>query len=462
MKIKEIYLLLVFCMVAATNAEAQDQAPPKGGEPKDFELPEKNTLTLENGLQGTLVPFGSLPKVTVAIVVQTGNVHEKPDEIWLADLTGDLMKEGTQHLNAFDISKKIAGMGGELSIQVTPNTTRISGSVLSEFGPGLVALLADILKNPAFPASEIERLKTDLKRELNVQLASPQAQAFAKFSSLIYPEHAYGRVFPTEAMIDSYTVEKVRNFYENNFGALRTHVFVAGKFDGQAMEEAIRSSLQELKKGPEATIPVPQASAKSEVVIIDRPEAPQSTIYLGLRAPDPSEPDYLEFVSMNTLLGGSFASRITSNIREDKGYTYSPQSTISERFRTAYWAEIADVTTEFTGASLQEIAKEIEKLKNEPPSATELEGFQNYQAGIFVLQNSSPEGIIGQLAFMELHDLDERYLTERVERIYSVTPETISEMTRKYLDIDKMTLVIVGDKAVINEQIESFRTNSEG
>jgi len=158
----------------------------------------------------------------------------------------------------------------------------------------------------------------------------------------------------------------------------------------------------------------------------------------------------------NALLGGSFASRITSNIREDKGYTYSPYSTVSARYRDAYWAEIAAVTTSVTGPAIQEIFNEIERLRAEPPSPDELEGIQNYLAGTFVLQNSSRSGIIGQLAFLDLHGLDDDYLGTYVQRVYAVTPEEVQRIAQTYLNPEDMVIVIAGDVAQIRDQVDDF------
>ena len=125
--------------------------------------------------------------------------------------------------------------------------------------------------------------------------------------------------------------------------------------------------------------------------------------------------DFVALDVMNSILGGSFGSRITSNIREDKGYTYSPRSTVDSRYKSAIWYEQADVTTEFTGASLQEITKEIERLQNEAPSKEELDGIKNYEAGLFVLLNSTPAGIIGQLVFLDTHELEDDFLINKVQ-----------------------------------------------
>jgi len=170
----------------------------------------------------------------------------------------------------------------------------------------------------------------------------------------------------------------------------------------------------------------------------------------------PKSADFVALQVTNSLLGGSFGSRITSNIREQKGYTYSPFSTIQSRKNTSVWFEQADVTTEHTGASLQEIAREVKRLQNEAPTKEELAGIQNYMAGIFVLQNSSPGGIIGQLNFIDYHELDDSYLTNRVKNIYSITPEKVSQITKDNFKYEDMTVVMVGDKKSLEKQRKQF------
>jgi zinc protease len=184
----------------------------------------------------------------------------------------------------------------------------------------------------------------------------------------------------------------------------------------------------------------------------------QSTVYVGLPVLDPANPDYIPFLVMDTLLGGSFGSRITSNIRENKGYTYSPFSTVSTRYRDAYWVEAADVTTNVTGPSLKEIFLEINRLESEPPTATELKGIQEYMSGIFVLRNSSRQGIINQLNFVALQGLGDEYLQTYVQKVNAVTPEQVSAVAKKYLIPDQMKIVVIGDKEKIAEQVKPYET----
>jgi predicted Zn-dependent peptidase len=222
------------------------------------------------------------------------------------------------------------------------------------------------------------------------------------------------------------------------------------------MKQAITRNFENWMRGADPITNVPKPVSTRSIHLIDRPKAAQSTIYLGLPVVDPSNKDYIALDVTNAILGGSFASRITSNIREQKGYTYSPYSNLSSRYRDAYWAEIADVTTKVTGPSIKEIFYEIDRLRKEPPTAEELQGIKNYLAGIFVLQNSSRSGVINQLAFLDLHGLGDDYLTTYVQKVFAVTPADVQRIAQTYLTPDKMTLVVVGDKSIVAEQLAAF------
>jgi len=452
---------IVFLLAGNLPVSAQKQTPPSGGPPKPFHLPAKETFSLPNGLKVTMVPYGTIPKVTIDVTVRAGNLNETAAEVWIADLTGQLMKEGTGTRSAEQVAQEAASMGGTVDVSVGPDQTEVSGDVLSEFGPKMAALLADVVQHPALPASELPRLKADAVRRLNIQKSQPQPLAREHFLKALYPNHPYGRLFPTESMVSAYTVEEVRKFYQQNFGAGRTHIYVAGKFDAKAVKAAITESFSGWTRGPDPLIDIPKPVTKHEVDLVDRPGAAQSTLFMGMPTIDPSNPDYIPLQVMNALLGGSFGSRITSNIREQKGYTYSPTSLISPRYRDAYWVETADVTTAVTGPSIKEILYEIDRLQKEPPSAAELDGIKNYLAGVFVLRNSNRQGVITQLQFVDLHNLGEQYLDTYVQKVYSVTPAEVQQMTGKYILPGKLTIVVVGDKAKIADQIAPYEKGGE-
>jgi zinc protease len=441
---------------SAQPPSASTEAPPPGGQPANFTLPAAQEFTLANGLQVTMVPYGEMPKAIVALTVTAGNADEAANETWLADLMGRMMDQGTADRSAEELAQDAAAMGGEVSVSVTPNQTIISGDALAEHVPGMVELVADVALNPSFPAGELERLKGDMLREVSIARSQPQSIAFEKFREVMYGQHPYGRIFPSDTLLQSYTLAQVRGFHDESFGAARTHLYVVGRFDAAAVEAAVRSALGEMERGRPADQPVPAPTSRRAVHLIDRPNAPQSTIILGLPVVDPSHPDWIALQVTNSLLGGSFGSRITSNIREDKGYTYSPFSSVSARPSDAYWAQSADVTTNVTGASLREIFYEINRLRDEPPSQEELAGIQNYLTGNFVLANSALGSITNQLAFVDLHGLPDDYLETYVQRVLAVTPADVQRIAREYLDPAQMQIVVVGDEATVQEQVAEF------
>ena len=433
------------------------ETPPPGSTPRDFALPAREDFALPNGLKARLVPYGQVPKTTMMVAVQAGNVHEAASEVNLADLLGSLLKEGTTTLSGAQLAAKVARMGGALDVSVTADQTLISGSCLSEYAPELAALLAEVVQHPSLPAAELPRLKADLKRQMALSRAQPGTQARLKFSQALYGSHPYGRPLPTDAQIDALTIEQVQHFYQTQYGAQRTAVYVAGRFDAPALRQALTMAWQNMPQGPAPLIAVAQPLTKADLLTQDRPSAPQSTLVVGLPVADPTNPDYIRLRVTNSLLGGSFGSRITRNIREDKGYTYSPYSYTETHYHAGAWSQNADVTTADTYNSLHEIMKEIERLQRTPPSAEELQGIQNFESGMFVLRNSNPNGIIGQLNNLDLQGLPETFLTEQVKNINAVTPAQVSATARQYIRPEAMTVVVVGDQKVIAPQLKKFQ-----
>ena len=438
-------------------AFAQKQEPPAGAPPKPFIVPEHETYSLGNGMKVTLVPYGNVPKVTVDLQVRAGSLNEPADMTGLANLMGDLMQQGTTSRNAKQIADDAADMGGSLNVSMGEDESDISSDVLSEFGPGAVALVADVAEHPSFPESELPRLKNDALRGLAVAHTDPQNIAHERFRKILYGDHPYGTVFGTPDTINKITIEAIHFYYERNFGATRAHLYVVGRFDSAQMRKAIAAAFGGWASGPAPVTNVPTVKAEHVLDLTDRPGAAQSTLYIGLPVPNPSSPDYIRMEVMNSLLGGSFASRITSNIREQKGYTYSPFSQISVRFHDAYWAEIAAVTTQFTGPSIKEIFGEIDRLQKEPPSEAELKGIETYMSGLFVIQNSSRGALVSQLSYVDLQGLGDDYLKTYVQNVNAVTPEEVQRMAQEYVKPEEMTIVVVGDKAKISDQLSKFQ-----
>ena len=451
------WLALVAGACGIPRANAQKQAPPEGGPPKAFTVPANETYSLPNGLKVTLVPYGIIPKAQLSVAVDAGGLNEGSNRIGVSDLTAELMKEGTVTLTAEQVAEEAARMGSTLEVSASADQTTLGLDVLQEFAPDAVRLLADVLEHPRLPESELARLKTDMLRQIAVAGARPQTIALMRFRKLLYAGHPYAVVLPSEADVKKLTEQDVKDYFGSNFGALRAHLYVAGKFDKPAVKKAIADSFGSWAKGSPRVEQVPSTKPKRVLDLTDRPGAPQSTLIVGLPVASPVSPDAIPLGVTNALLGGSFNSRITANIREQKGYTYSPRSEISRRYHDAYWAETADVTTLSTGPSLKEIFGEITRLQTEPPGTAELKGIQNYLSGLFVIQNSSRSALIGQLQYVDFQGLGEDYLKTYVAKVNAVTPADVQKMAGQYIKPEEMTVVVVGDKAKIEDQLAPYQ-----
>ena len=455
---KSLWLCLsaVSMLAFASASFGQKEAPPAGGPPKPFVFPKQDTYTLPNGMKVTLVQYGSIPKVAFQAVIYSGTKDDAKGKRGVSEMTGMMLKEGTKTRSAEQLALETANMGGSINVGTGTDSTNISGEVLSEFDVKFLELLADVVLNPNFKQEDLDRLKANKLRSLAVARTQAGNQAWEKFRSIAFAGHPYSQVNPQDDEVKGYTLDDLKGFYANNYGAARTHLYIVGQFDAAALKSAISKAFGGWAKGTVATRNVPTVNAKRSLSVIDRPGSPQSTIYLGMPAVSPSDADFIKFTVMDSLLGSSFGSRITSNIRENKGYTYSPNSFVWSRFKTGYWIENADVTTEATGASIKEILFEIDRLQKEPPTEAEMQGIKNYLVGIYVLQNSSRSGVIGQLESGNYNELSKDHIDTYIQKIAAVTPADVSAMAKKYLTTDKMTIVVVGDRSKIDEQLKVY------
>lgn len=439
--------------IAPANAQ-EKQTPPEGGSPRAFTLPEIETYDFRNGLKVTLVSYGRVPKALVRATVRVGNLNDG-DTPWISDVTADMLGEGANGQSASEMALAAALMGGDLNVGVGLDRTSVSMDVLSERAPDAVAMIADVLQRPTFPDSEFDRIQQNRLRGISIAKTQPGSLAQNAFMQAIYPNHPYSRaVLPDAEAFSSLTLEDAKTFYTENFGAARTHIYVVGNFDRRAVRRAISKNFKKWDQGPAPLELTPAMPDGPSIALVDRPGAVQSTIRLGKRVPAVDQT--LELEGADTILGGYFSSRITRNIREDKGYTYSPNSSISIEKDASYWSQNADITSEATGAALSEIVKEIRGLQDAPPSDDELRGIKNYLNGIYVIQLASRGGVAGRLAFVDLHNLGEAYLENYVSAVEAMTPQSVQAAAATHLAIDEMSLAVVGDLASVRAQLEAL------
>ncbi|HEU0135560.1 MAG TPA: pitrilysin family protein, partial [Allosphingosinicella sp.] len=444
-------------LLAPAAAPAQDfpKTMPAAGTPKPFTVPASETYTLANGMQVTLIPYGQIPKATVSLRVYAGGLNEGDDR-WLSTLAAQMLREGAAGRSGSDIAEAAAGMGGGLGIGAGPHETSLNLSVLSEHADNAVRLIADVARRPDFPESEFGRVRDSLVRNLAVAKSQPQSAADAALAAAYYgPGHPYGSPLPAESKLKGYSLDAVRAFHRENFGARRARLYVAGRFDSATVKEAINAAFGDWTGGPERLRLPPQPRPGPRLILVDRPDAAQSTMRIAFPAPVAGDPSDLRFRVTNALLGGAFNSRITTNIREKRGYTYSPGSGVTWNPGEAMWTFNADVTTAVTGPALQEVIGEIRRLQTEAPTQTEAAGMRTYMAGIFVLQNASPPGLINSIATRDFHGLPANWLESYIPGVLAVDAASMQSIARQTLPLERMTIVVVGDLAKVEPQLKA-------
>src|ERR1700676_5447425 len=242
---------------AQAPAASQKQTPPPGGAPKPFNVPAHESFTLPNGMRVTLVPYGNIPKVTISLAIRSGNLNEPQDLLGVADITGELLKEGTKTMSSQELAEAAARMGSSLSVTVGADESAIDVDVLSEHGAQAVGLVSDVAMHPALPVSELARLKANLLRQVLVAKSRPGQIALARFRKLLYGDHPYGEILPTEASLNKITIDDARKFYAANYGAQRAHLYVAGKFDVADVKRAVAAGFSDWAKGTAPVLNVP-------------------------------------------------------------------------------------------------------------------------------------------------------------------------------------------------------------
>lgn len=449
-----IRTLALLLALAPLPALAEKETPPPLGTPKDFALPAVETYTLPNGMGVTLIPYGSVPKFSATLQIRTGRLDENVRG--LTDLFVALMNEGIGGKSAADVARASGDMGGGVGFSGGSDTMSAGVSALSEFAAPAIALLADQVRRPNLPESELPRLKQDALRGLAVSLQSPQTQADIAFARAFYGQHPFGQPVATAADLQAISYAQIKQFFDSQLGAQRAHLYIAGQFDTAALKPAIAKAFGDWQAGPAITVNPPRLNDRLAVHLVGRPNAPQSTLIVGLPMPDAHSPDRIALGVTNELLGGDFSSRITLSLREDKGYAYSPDSSFSLRPGFGRWIEVADVTAANTADSLKVILDEIGRLKQDAPPEDELDRVKNALAGSYLFRIASRGGLIGSYASYDLLGVPRAELGRYVATMRKVSAQDVKQVMNAYFDTPRMTVVIVGDEAQVRAQMAAL------
>jgi zinc protease len=440
------------------KTDAQAALLPKAGPIPKFTLPPIEKTKLSNGLEVWMVQQNELPIVSMNLVLKTGTANEPDDRTGVAGLTTSLLDDGTKTRSAVDIANQLQSIGAFVNAGGGWDSTNVTLQTLTKNLDKALEIYADVIANPTFPEKEFTSLRGRSLVGLRQQKANPNAIANIAYNKVLYGNHPYGRD-STEATLNAISRDDLVKYYESTFKPNNGVLIVAGNFDKTALKSKLESAFSGWKSGDVSLKSLPPAKQldKTGIYLVDRPNSAQSVVSIGQIGIDRMNPDYFPVVVMNSILGGAITSRISMNLREDKGYTYGANSGLQYRRGPGPFRAGGDIQTAVTKEAIIEFMKELNGIRGEIPiTAKELDYNKQSLIRRFPSAFETVGGISGQLSNIVVYGLPDSYFNDYLSKVNAVTLDDVNRVAKQYLDPSKMAIVIVGDRKVIEPGLKEL------
>ena len=420
--------------------------------------PKRTKARLSNGLEVVLAEAHSIPKFHGELFFRSGNAAVADRAPGLAEMTATVVRTGTAKRPSRQIEEDLRRIGADLSSNAGADTSAISFAGLSEFAEPLLGMVNELAREAAFPEAEFERERRQKLEEVKLERTQPGFLASERLRKVLFGAHPYAQISPNEEQVAAYKREDLQKVYRDAYAPENGLLLLVGDLDSQAMMQHVEKVFGAWTgKKPESKTAAPPAQPRGRrVYLVHVPGAVQTQILAGCHAITRKNPDWVRLGLTNSLYGGAFNSRLVMNIREDKGYTYSPRSGVNALRQHGYFSVSAAVRNDVLAASLTEIFYEMDKLRSVPVPGPELVDAQNYLSGVFSMGLATQDGLLSQLSTVALNELPDDYLETYRAKVRAITPDELLANARKYLDSANMQIVVVGDRAQIESQAALF------
>jgi predicted Zn-dependent peptidase len=444
---------------AAQQVTFDRSKPPELGPPPRVSLPPIVTRQLANGLKLMIVEQHELPLADFVLLVGSGSTADPVGKPGIANLTAQMLREGTTTRKSLEIADQIAFLG----INLSPNSSWES-STLSLHTPtaqldSALALFADVALHPSFPANEFDRIKKTRQTELLQLRDQGPAIANLAFPAIIYGSaHPYGvPSIGTEASVQSLTPGDLQSYYQANFKPNNSTLIIVGDVNPAQIEQKINSLFGSWTAGtvPALTYGEPPKSAATTIYLIDKPGAAQSSFRIGAVGVPRSTKDYFALTVMNTILGGSFTSRLNQNLRENRGYTYGAGSRFDMRREAGPFLASAEIVTAKSDSALIEFMKELNGIRQAVPP-NELSRAKRYLQLQLPGNFETTQEIAAALVPVALYGLPLEYYNNYVQNIENVTQADVARVAQQYINPASLAVVIVGDRKTIEQGLKAL------
>ncbi len=442
-----LWLLALFAPLAAFAKEPPLPAglPPFGPD-RPLPMPDVQRSTTPDGLTVWLVPRKGLPKVSMVLAVRGGTSADRAGLQGSSEILGKVLGEGTTTRSARQIAEAIQEAGGALYTWSDDDTTFIEATGLSRSGLDVLRTLADVARNASFPAEEVALAKANALQAWQVRSSTPTFLATRALATSLYGTHPYHVVGATPEVIEAVTPEILRRMHRQRFRPDRALLVAVGDFDAMALRQEIEKVFAGWKGEGEPPPPTPSPTPMPrQLILVPRPGSVQTQYELGRVGPRPTDPGFIPLQVADAVFGGAAGSRLMRNIREEKGYTYTPYSRVEPMLQCSTLVTGAAVRTEVTGPALVEILYELDRMATAPPSEEELERTRRLLVGRHVMANQSQEAVATRLAGYWGVGLPAEMLAQWVDRVRAVTPADVLQASRAHLASRLQSIVAVGD-----------------
>lgn len=433
---------------------------PGASAPRAYRFPHFETRILANGLRIVVAPIHAYPVVTILAVVEAGATRDPREAEGVAQLATRALNEGTRTMSALELAQRLEMLGSTLDTGADWDSAIVQLTALTARVEDGFSVLADVLREPAFPEHELERMRAERLSDLAQLRAEPRGLADVFFSRLLYvPTSRFARLAGgDEASIERTTRDRIVQYHEAYYRPNATALMIVGDITvDDAVKHASRYLGDWAGTAPPVSEPVDAPRyADARVHVVHKADAPQSELRVGHVAVPRLHEDYFPLVVMNAILGGLFSSRLNLNLREEHAFTYGAHSAFDWRRAASPFEISTAVETAVTADALREIMTEFTRIREAPVTDAELSLAVSYLIGVFPIRFETTAEVAGGLANVEIFRLPSNYFDTYRDRVAAVTADDVLRVARKHLDPSRLQVVVVGDADAIREPLAAL------
>lgn len=432
--------------------------PPAPGPDPQFQVPAFKRFKLKNGLEVILAEFHDLPLVDLNLFVKSGGGANPVELAGLSEMTANMLDEGTATRTALQIAEETASLGASLATGSSWDASTVTlGTLAKNFDAGL-AIWADVLLNPRFEEREFTRVRDNVLTAIARRKDSPPTVASLALARVLYgAKHPYG--WPQSGVEETLKKLKpadLKAFYETNYRPNNAVLIAAGDITEADLRAKLEPALKSWKpkKLAPRKLPAPAAAAagKTRIHLIDKAEAPQSSIRVGQIGIERLNPDYYAVTLMNLILGGGFY-RLDLNLREGRGWTYGARSSFDSRKTAGPFSAGGEFVAPRSADSVAEIIKEINTMRDSDVTDSELSRAKDQVIRSFPARFATRHAVVNQLAEIAVYGLPDNYLAEYTKKVAAVSKDDVRRVARRYLDPTKLSVIVVGDQKSLRDPL---------